>query len=894
MNWTGGRLSRSRNAQNSEAAKQRQHFAKMRGKLNDGRPSPPEMQFFDFGIWKPQNRRSDRSEQHDQRLMRTSAPKVKPRHPHVQHPASTRSESQHHKRKRTSSDLVAPSLKSGTPEHHGQEPIYIGSSPSTLDMSSHGSTNPVSKPTSRLTARPSNSHGAETIETKRRRLLETKDWVGIDRPATRPVQIKFTDPKDRDLIGRRRKVSARKPVGLVSRRRPVGEVAAIESFGKIPNDLDQYYNSGRLSVRIGSAVDRSERSLGQSHGTGKTEQFGLISDDILDHGSVRSIVKYSPQSFAINKIGSASFPLSDHKSRVIRTPSAFMEHSSSNRAGSPLSDALRSAQAPTSPLRAPGLENGAVLSDSDWGLPPIDHEQQKRPPGFRLVFEDIPRPMTRGGEMRGSSPITQDFTRFKAPTPIAPAKDRRRPEVEHSGSPDGRSNVNNLHFEDNIRSTSPAAASSEIQTEFEAHAASNAQLEENIERKLNNLEERYRQQRGSSVATNPSPEREHTNTKTVVLPGRSHEDDHQDERQWRSFIDVSPPENTSLLIVRPQPQCLTMEPKPSLKSAISTATDTARPSSAEYKLKDALAANEAEEEAWKKIVFGDLEEGDFQSQTPFDIRLSPDAPARTQPSLVAEIDTSPLKQNPHLYSASMSSIDPMSSASEDLSDSSNAAQDTSVEHAQQQDASDPQYPPEPGSSLAVQASSLNRRTSSPSGLSPRPGRHPISSSQVVQASSAQTPPYRDFSSDPLQWSIDRMPVISYKQPIRSHKQIHETDVISTDTNGYQNASFQVVVPLQITQDQKKILPPTSKVLFKKPTPSIGSRAHEPPQPEVLGGRVLQSGRRIDEPVSNNPRKRSSGGTKRRATQVGNRDGRRYGRERSLAQMGEDNDEILDD
>ena len=198
MNWTGGGLSRSRNAKGSLSAKQKDYFAKARIKMQNGKIPRPETQTFDLGGWKPvikvaSSPRSVVSNQPSQKTL-DSFEKFQPT---VKRLDSLKPRKASNKRKRTASQSYSSHAVQAKGE--APDPIVIGSSQSSSSASSTRPREPRPVPD------VSSSEGITDIEAKRRQLLKMTDWVGIDRRPTKPVKMRFADPRDRDLIGRRRK-----------------------------------------------------------------------------------------------------------------------------------------------------------------------------------------------------------------------------------------------------------------------------------------------------------------------------------------------------------------------------------------------------------------------------------------------------------------------------------------------------------------------------------------------------------------------------------------------------------------------------------------------------------------------------------------------------------------
>ena len=265
MNWTGGTLSRSRNinAKASLSVKQKKYFAKARIKLQSGqRRSPPEVQYFDFGEWKPES--SVRDHRHSDRgKERVSSQRTLDQYQNVQGVVrklkSLRPKDEGKKRKRSViNDAEGYVLPSGIPippisptiigSHSAARPSPIQAEPTKTRVVEQfrTSTSSISDDLYPLAA-------LDSVETKRLRLLQESDWVGIEkqRCLSKPVKMKFTNAEDRDLIGRRRplKGSAAQNRWNVQGPRPM-KIPLMEAC----SERDDDWGPDEMSIRIGSTA----------------------------------------------------------------------------------------------------------------------------------------------------------------------------------------------------------------------------------------------------------------------------------------------------------------------------------------------------------------------------------------------------------------------------------------------------------------------------------------------------------------------------------------------------------------------------------------------------------------------------------------------------------------
>ncbi|KAI4229264.1 MAG: hypothetical protein L6R36_001012 [Xanthoria steineri] len=248
MNWTGGSLSRSRKQNASLSVLQKRHFARARGKLLNGRPSPPHI---DLSIF--------REAESDGTMPRGGTPSA---------PIPRR------ERQMTLGDFeslrpVVKQLRSLRPHR----------SPKTTPRSQ------------RLTSPQGAAEGAteltpptivDELEAKRRELLATFDWVGLEK--MKPVKMHFTNAEDRDLIGKRRLVkdshAAETARVLQHRRRPLAN--AYDKLNITRARSQSVSSPGKISIHIGSSPKVS--SAARRHDKGSNGGDGSrapASDEML-------------------------------------------------------------------------------------------------------------------------------------------------------------------------------------------------------------------------------------------------------------------------------------------------------------------------------------------------------------------------------------------------------------------------------------------------------------------------------------------------------------------------------------------------------------------------------------------------------------------------------------
>ncbi|KAL9126373.1 MAG: hypothetical protein Q9175_007929, partial [Cornicularia normoerica] len=389
MNWTGGALSRSRNANASASlsAKQKNHFAKARVKLqNEQRPSPPEIQYFDFGEWKP--RRGEHDDRRSSPVKRwVSRQRTLDQFENVQGVVrklkSLRPRNEGNRRKRSViNDTEGHVLPSGI----AIPPI----SPITISSRPSSSSSPVQcQPTPEWTAKRLRTSTSSTrdepeplavldsVDAKRRKLLQESDWVGVDRQRrmSKPVKMKFTDAGDRDLIGRRRPLngSAVQNRWNVQRSLPA-KIPPIAAYSEKRRDLhrglgEEYCDADGISIRIGSAATNK----------------GPVSDEILDcYQSPGPVQRSSNSPKALNYDNAVLTPKPQHRRRGVSYPSAFRDESSE------LFRSLFSPEEVEQPGIAQLLEAATIPDTDDFSLAedelrlPEDYHFPEPEPEFRL------------------------------------------------------------------------------------------------------------------------------------------------------------------------------------------------------------------------------------------------------------------------------------------------------------------------------------------------------------------------------------------------------------------------------------------------------------------------------------------------------------------------------
>lgn len=712
-----------------------------------------------------------------------------------------------------------------------------------------------------------------SIEAKRRRLLEKDDWMGLNRPAMKPVKMKFADPADTDLIGKRRRISKTSYRHPLDRSRPImREAIPVKRPHETLKAREQYYPEGDISVRIGSAVDRSDGRASLKDNT----RLSVLSDELLDGVLPQLAHEPQPSVPVFNTPGPAPIRLSGHGYREVLTPSAYMTDSSSASRASDRVDHLRRHRQASSPVRmAEKFTSNGIDELREWALPSTEQEQAQEDPSFRLIFRDAPRPCAQRVKGRRSSPNVPEFAFTEVRTPkhslelpaASPAFKRvpwNKIEIRNVRNPQHAerdidkantglraerladvvpqpvlaapenleaTHVDNhqIHSDPNVETlcitTPPSAmASAQILTEFQNCVASNARLEDGITRTLQDMEKRFARETCKALPPTSPRKAPQLIDRLGQLP---HDHSQATSEVMGSIRDLTipgPKGKTSLLQPPLQASSGTRVLQRPAKSSVTSNDESQISISATKDKKEALKAAEDEEAAWRKLVFGDdqdsndhtFEEPEVPSQT----SSSPNRPHLTQPSLLAEAATSPLMQNPHLAD---STFNTSSSSDAFCSPIHNYTEDSPTRDF----TSSPQPPPPPIST----GPPTPAQPSLPRTLS----HNPITSSLQAEASSPthQNPSHGTLSSDELQRPPERLPQF----PGTSGKQSQNQASRRLGSNQEQRASDHQ------THRQGRNLQ-EAKIVFKKPTRYVGTYSSDPVPPVVLGDRVLRSGRRV--------------------------------------------------
>ena len=921
MNWTGGALSRSRNANAnlSLSVKQKNHFAKARVKLQHGqRPSLHEIQYFDFG--EPGSRVQD-ERRSDPVRRRASSQKTPDQFENVQGVVrklkSLRPKNKGDQGKRSPiNDTEGHVLPSGI----AIPPI----SPGIINPRPRSSSSPIhTEPAAnrnfkrlRTIASPTSDElyplaTLDSVEDKRRKLLQESDWVGIERQRrnSKPVKMDFTDPKDRDLIGRRRALndSAVQNRWNVQHSKPMKIPLIASDFEKqrgLNRGLaDKDWSVDGMSIRIGSTATVIESGP----------------DEIPDcYQSPRPIDRSSHLVQTLEYDNARPMPKPQHQEHVITALSDCRDESSE-----PFHSLFTPDEAEqwriAQPVEATTVADNDNLSLAEDELQlPEDYHFPEPELGFRLVFEKTPQPRGQTSEPHESSrPIVRDFA-FGEWQP--PASGAAIEQSTHPEDPNVLSKQKSRYagVEDALSGTFlPSVATSRYMQEFENQsedgpAVASAPAKSSAISKL--VSRPTFPWPAVRPAPSPRPTQEpfmsgerrlfakamaNATEATAGAQSAANRDKAEEERgttiEQEPKIPIQPDEVQSKESIRPTEdedeiwrkfiylddandiQWSQAQP-PSTHSPHATTVRASVPKKAgpgqappKPNAQQAPPSPQDDDEmVWQRFIFSDSDPNDHQwvieeasrpeIEPPTDSRTSTHTPARTQPSMVAEAATSPVKQNPHLLAETLDSPAPILDNASRYATASTSSTGSPV--------------------IAEAISSRPHQVSTYPSDSPGPR-----STQATTASSAPR-----TSALPLPTKTPRIPTPSPPTPETSSSSIPTRPIQPlSPTGATHNPSSD---ELAWTPTRLPAPPPKKKIIFKKPSRYTGARASDAPvhlgrNANGKGKKRKQKTRKLPEAVE---RARGKTGRKGRGKST---DGRDEGHAREETE-GTDRDDIVDD
>ena len=324
MNWTGGRLQTSRNAGSNITAIQKKHFAKVRARVHK---TPNTLSTFRFSWAKPQVEDDDpfRGEVHS-RSSHGRGPKTHHilNDPDASAPIATQ---------------LTPNRARHTPKPlQNRRNIRAGDrdpqierfrsrrSPSVIELSPRAYSESLSYATqhgpkdgkARYGENPSPSDDGG-LEAQRRKLLQQRDWVGLE--ITNPVKMAFPVMKDRDRVGKRRKLKEtdhNRNQGYAAKRiKP--NIVELEDLNRRKRPAHHHVDEKDISVRIGSSI----------HGTQSTAREASIKPK-RSHSSPESeemLLDHETEFMSHNRDQTPLDSVVNHRQRLVQplTPDAHYE-----------------------------------------------------------------------------------------------------------------------------------------------------------------------------------------------------------------------------------------------------------------------------------------------------------------------------------------------------------------------------------------------------------------------------------------------------------------------------------------------------------------------------------------------------------------------------------------
>ena len=664
MNWTGGRLCRSRNANSSVSAKQKNHFAKVRANLQSTHSSPKRPPF-DFGHWRPEYETtrpspSASSQHHGHSQRQTILDDFENVRPLVKKLQTLNQLNDSHKRKRPVMEHRVQHSKTEDSGGKATYPIVISSRPSSAS-SAHSSAPAVATNEDPSRFDSLGTSGPTSIEAKRRRLLQMEDWVGVERRHSKPAHMTFTEAEDRDMIGKRRQTKkshyvTRDVTHRSSERKPYLEQPMQRNISS------QDFGVSQMSIRIGSAVDRSQASVS--------------SGEMLFDSEVQERDQRRLQAAPVIQPGElGSLPLSDQTQREIRASPDFMDDLSSGAAvlqpeeTRPLSQSVlrhRDVDTPSgsvgkstsfdflsqlsgeNPPKYGGFGVQLIDDDSETNQErepstPLELERAQEEQSFRLVFENTPQPP--GSNRTDSEPIVRDFAYPNIGPPLAQLEIPPLSQAHHISIPDSDAEADDSSVESlairprSFRNTKNHIPGNNASTGRAQHTERPDKFGGDGDPAANSESSQASSEEGQYPARRKSLNKD----KVQLNP--------EEESIWRSFTMIDEMEDTNSFKARPTSDTTGKEPTTNqhLSYNAQLPTPTTKPRS----------PIDEEEQIWRAFIFSDddnnspTNEWTLESPSPLIQSPAPSNPTRTQPSMVAEASTSPLKQNPHLHEASL-------------------------------------------------------------------------------------------------------------------------------------------------------------------------------------------------------------------------------------------------
>ena len=641
--------------------------------------------------------------------------------------------------------------------------------------------------------------------------------------------MQFTDAKDKDMIGRRRQVKTPSFQLQSTSKKPCRREKYFDGHRGLASP-DQCFSKGQMSIRIGSTAGKSA--------------YTQASDEMLfDSEADEPEQGMSPAVPTIKAGELTSSSVLGRGQCGIRTPSAYMEHiSSSSSSFTPLPHEGRH---PSQRAAYPVDREDAFEGVSQTGRPEInlmneEPEEALKEPEFRLVFEDTPQPYAQSSEGRISSPVVRDVGLAIAQVAEAPHRKSVSSTAHNAETFDTHQATYDLSSVRLARFMSPVVTiTSRNTTELQDHGLKTGRHDKATSSRFYDdiaWPAKHTEQNRKSETLQASPIIRRLDISAQRGNPGQKDPQSEEESMWRRFTMLDDIEETSSTQVR------SVSHETSKQSATVSAFNHAA-SPAQPQKEPSKAAEDEEEQIWRNFIFSDddhnndwtIEQSPVPTQT-----QSHYNPTRTQPSMIAEAATSPIKQNPHMdmlkasldesiFSPRKSSHHTGASFSASIEGHLTTSSDFAEPIPDTDDSAKLQekvtYPPNPSDIDSTLAEASPASKNIPISSSPKPPTHKDNlSALIAQATS-----------------------LLQKLPPRKHD---PPSLIAEASSGSMKASSN---PMNVSSDELQWSPfraPTiaarivePKVVFTPPRRYVGERAAESLEPVTLG-RVLRNGKRV--------------------------------------------------
>lgn len=781
MNWTGGTLGRSRNARTSLSIIQKKHFAKARGKLQIGRPSPPSVQFFELARLPHDSKGRDRLKSASGCSQTKLGQCVDPG------PSSTGLESFDWSKQ--PQKLKKMLIEEHSDDESARDPsININSSGSsvfTLQVQAAMHQPVPNHPTSPATQ----------LEAKRCQLLSMSDWVGISH--LKPAKVDFANFEDRDQIGKRRHLSQMddksRPHQAHSKRLKRTTYFEPPPFDGQESDIS--LSQADISVRIGSAVDRSLTHESEGGPQLSHDHASVMSDEMLLDEKLSDQAQSLSRSVKSDISSRAStVAFSQYRHRRVLTSSAFIDNSTSPALETETLDNVDQG-GPANLRRQAVCQSDGYLVD---GALHVGFHTPQAPSQFRLAFDRTPRPLLESPEASTKIPLIRDF-RFE-PLTTGTASLRPKPIAESRSAIHAVQTAPSSTASNEITHLSPfSKATSKDLTELQTQVNGHTQpvTPGRCETDKFSIQERQLIPNGSNNLQGQvgNALRQVTPQEVRLEADRNLQTVQDKEVARDAFVERDVDERLNLQQPKPSRSLV-----PMLEARVTEALPKDRASTVEYQDIERPTIAEDEEKIWRSFVFETDEESNEWDLGHQPENSPQDQSGRNPPSMKAEVATSPNRQNPYLEENSPFSP---SSGPPGISSFAGASPSSSLrcshvevpltQSRRQRSFSStspllprlsPSSPNQP--SLLAEASSSSHNLS-PSSISAQPSSTPHRSSNFPP------PQYPSSDTDELAWSPAR-----FSRP---------------------------------------------SVFSKKPGRHLGGRSAHPPEPIIIGRKLLRSGKR---------------------------------------------------